>query len=359
MLKNFWYGCEFSSQVSSSPKQIEMLGQKFILFRDKANKVVALQDQCPHRGAALSLGWLEDGCIRCPYHGWKFGSDGKCVDIPANGNDEMISHHAKVRAYDVEEKYGFVWLFYGELKGDERPPIPPLAEAEAGSTWHCSELSFPVDTHYTRVLENSIDVAHLPIVHSTSFGAGLGDSMVVPDYDVVIEELSGSANILYKSYKKPKGLFGLFFNNKGVEVRTKLTFYMPNITKVESGTDKISIINYAIHLPVNDNVTISKRLLFRNFLPFRFLDKTFLKYYTKVYQEDSLVSESQRPRLVPERLSAEIHTPSDRLQIAYRKMRNRYLCEGDPMAIDASTSNHVASDTSDSIETREKNKALV
>lgn len=359
MLKNFWYACEFSSLISASPKQIEMLNQKFVVFRDQANKVVVLQDQCPHRGAALSLGWLEDGCIRCPYHGWKFDEQGKCVNIPANGDHEFIPRQAKVKAYDVEEKYGFVWLFYGDLEGEKRPPIPPLKEAEEGSSWHCSELSFQVNTHYTRVLENSIDVAHLPIVHSSSFGAGLSDSQVVPDYDVVVDELSGSANVLYKSYKKPKGLFGLFFGNEGVEVRTKLTFYMPNITKVESGTDKISIINYAIHLPVNDSMTISKRLLFRNFLPFRFLDRTFLKYYTKVYQEDSLVSESQYPRLVPERLSEEIHTPSDRLQLAYRKLRNHYLAKSNLIAIDTLVSNHIASDAANSMETSKENKALV
>lgn len=84
MLKNFWYACEFSTAVTNQPKQIRMLNQRFVLYRNSQGQVVALKDQCSHRGAALSLGWVEDGCIRCPYHGWKFQADGRCIDIPAN-----------------------------------------------------------------------------------------------------------------------------------------------------------------------------------------------------------------------------------------------------------------------------------
>jgi len=94
---------------------------------------------------------------------------------------------------------------------------------------------------------------------------------------------------------------------------------LPNITKVDSSS-QIKIVNYAVHFPVDDNTTISKRILFRSFFPYSCLDSIFLKYYTKIYAEDSLVSESQYPRVVPANLSAEVHTASDALQLAYRKL---------------------------------------
>ena len=327
MLKNFWYACEHSQAVTSQPKQVVMLNHQFVLYRNSRGRVVALKDQCPHRGAALSLGWLENDCLRCPYHGWKFQADGKCVDIPANGQGAPMPKRSLLETYDVQEKYGFVWLFLGDLPEAERPPIPPLPEFD-DPTLHKSYLDFQVNTHYTRVLENSIDISHLPIVHANSFGAGFKDNPTVDKYAVVHQDWGITAAMSYKNYTRPKGLFDLFFKQKSSDLESRFTFYLPNITKVESSSDDIRIINYAIHFPVDENTTISKRLLFRSFARFDWLDDRFMKYYAKVYAEDSRVSESQYPRMIPDDLSDEVHIPSDALQIAYRKMRQEYLAMG-------------------------------
>ena len=327
MLKNFWYACEHSQAVTQEPKQVVMLNQRFVLYRKAQGQVVALQDQCPHRGAALSLGWREGDCLRCPYHGWKFQADGQCVDIPANAAEAPVPKRSRVAAYPVQEKYGFVWLFYGDLPAAERPPIPPLPEFE-DPTLHRSYLDFQVNTHYTRVLENSIDISHLPIVHANTFGAGFKENPKVEDYEVVREDWGVTAVSTYRNYTKPKGLFNFFFKQKTSDLSSRFTFYLPNITKVESGSDNIRIINYAIHLPVDENTTISKRILFRNFARFNWLDAKFMKYYNKIYAEDSRVSESQYPRMIPDNLADEVHIASDALQIAYRKLRQKYLNQG-------------------------------
>ena len=327
MLKNFWYACEFSAAVTNQPKQIVMLNQRFVLYRNPQGQVVVLKDQCPHRGAALSLGWVEDSSIRCPYHGWKFQADGQCVNIPANAPETSIPKKARVETYPVQEKYGFVWLFVGNLPEAERPPIPPLPEFD-DPTWHRCFLDFKVNTHYTRVLENSIDISHLPIVHANSFGAGFRQDQPLKDYEVQEEPWGISAKTMYKNYTKPKGLFRHFFRQKATDVNTQFTFYLPNITKVATGSGRIRIINYAIHFPVDDNTTISKRILFRSFLPYSWMDSRFLKYYDKIYAEDSRVSESQYPKIVPDSFSAEVHVASDALQIAYRKLRQEYLAMG-------------------------------
>ncbi|MBD2726599.1 aromatic ring-hydroxylating dioxygenase subunit alpha [Nostoc sp. FACHB-892] len=327
MLKNFWYACQHSTAVTNQPKQIVMLNQRFVLYRNTKGQVIALQDQCPHRGAALSLGWIDDGCIRCPYHGWKYQADGRCVEIPANAPGTPIPPKARIESYPVQEKYGFIWIFYGDLPEAERPPIPPLPEFE-DSIWYRCYLDFQVNTHYTRVLENSIDISHLPIVHANSFGAGFRQNQRVEDYEVQEEPWGISAKIKYKDYTKPKGFFSHFFPSKGTEVETKFTFYFPNITKVATSSGRIKIINYAIHFPVDNNTTISKRILFRSFLPYSWMDNRFLKYYTKIYAEDSRVSESQYPRVVPPNLSTEVHVASDALQISYRKLYQKYIAMG-------------------------------
>lgn len=327
MLKNFWYACESSSDITNKPKQLLMLNQKFVLYRNSQGQVVALKDQCSHRGAAISLGWLEGDSIRCPYHGWKFQADGRCIEIPANAPETPIPKKSCIDNYPVQEKYGFVWLFYGDLPEEKRPPIPPLAEFEYPS-WHHFFLDFRVNTHYTRVLENSLDISHLPIVHANSIGSGFGKNPRVADYEVQDEDWGFSAKINYKNHTKPKGFFSHFFRQKHSEVNSKITFYLPNITRVESGSGRIKIINYAIHVPVDENTTISKRILLRSFFRFSWADTLFINYYNKIYTEDKVVSESQYPRVVPISLKDEIHVASDALQLAYRKLQQKYLAMG-------------------------------
>ena len=327
MLKNFWYACEFSVAVTSQPKQIVMLNQRFVLYRDSHGQVVALKDQCPHRGAALSLGWLEDSCIRCPYHGWKFQADGKCIDIPANAPETPIPKKARVETYPVQEKYGFVWLFYGDLPEEERHPIPPLPEF-GDPTFHPIFLEVKFNTHYTRVIENALDPAHMATVHAKSFGAGFTQDPTVANYEVQDENWGISAKIKYANFTKPKGIFKLFFRPSSTELNAKTTFYLPNITIVESNFVRGKMVNYAIHLPIDENKTISKRIQFRNVFKQPWADSFFVKFHYKVCEEDRVVSESQYPAVIPDSLSAEVHSPSDALPLAYRKLRQKYLAMG-------------------------------
>ncbi|MBW4555152.1 MAG: aromatic ring-hydroxylating dioxygenase subunit alpha [Trichormus sp. ATA11-4-KO1] len=328
MLKNFWYACEFSSAVTNQPKRIVMLNQKFVLYRNSQGQVVALKDQCSHRGAALSMGWIEDNCIRCPYHGWKFQADGKCLEIPSNEIDMPIPKRANINSYPVQEKYGFIWLFYGELPTQKCPPIPPLPEYE-DPNMHPIYVEYEMKSHYTRVIENALDPAHLYAVHANSFGAGFAQDPRVEDYVVENEDWGISTKIIYKNYTKPKnGIFKSFFRPKKTQLNAKICFYPPNITKFESDFGRGKIINYAIHIPVDDHTTISKRIQLRNFFTYSWADNLFVKFHHKVGLEDKVVTESQYPKLIPDTLSTEVHVPADALTLAYRQLRQKYLAMG-------------------------------
>ncbi|WP_341526713.1 aromatic ring-hydroxylating dioxygenase subunit alpha [Nostoc sp. UHCC 0302] len=328
MLKNFWYACEFSFAISNQPKQIVMLNQRFVLYRNSQGQVIALKDQCSHRGAALSMGWVEKDCLRCPYHGWKFQADGQCIEIPSNAPGIPISKRANVNSYPVQEKYGFIWVFYGNLPAEERPPIPPLPEYQ-DPTMHPIYLEYKMQANYTRVIENALDPAHLFAVHANSFGAGFAQDPRVEDYVIQDENWGMSAKITYKNYTKPKnGVFKSFFRPARTQLNAKTSFYLPNITKIESDFGRGKMINYAVHIPVNDNTTISKRIQFRNFFTHSWADSLFVKFHHKVGLEDRLVTESQYPKLIPDTLSTEVHVPADALTLAYRKLRQKYLAMG-------------------------------
>jgi phenylpropionate dioxygenase-like ring-hydroxylating dioxygenase large terminal subunit len=327
MLKNFWYACEFSSAVTNKPKQIVMLKQRFVLYRNSQGQVVALKDQCPHRGAALSLGWVEDDSIRCPYHGWKFQADGRCIDIPANAPEVPIPKKACVETYPMQEKYGFVWLFYGDLPEEERPPIPPLPEFEDPNLHHLF-YEFRVNAHYTRTLENALDFAHISIVHANSFGKGFDREQKIEKYEVNVEDWGVNAIVNFKQYTRPKGFLKFFHRPGTTEVKSKISFYLPNINKMEGYFVGGKLVNFGIHVPIDDNTTLVKRIQFRSFFTYPWADLLFQRSNVKINQEDRVVAESEYPKAIPNDLSDEVHVSCDGVSLAYRKLRQKYLAMG-------------------------------
>lgn len=126
MLKNFWYACEFSERITHQPLRMTTLGQRLVFYRKHDGSVVCLSDLCVRRGGALSGGHLDGDCIVCPYHGWRYRSDGACDRIPANQPGVAVPRKARVGAYPTQERYGLVWTFLGDLPEAERPPLPLL-----------------------------------------------------------------------------------------------------------------------------------------------------------------------------------------------------------------------------------------
>ncbi len=327
MLKNFWYACEFSSAVASKPKQVLMLNQRFVLYRNSQGQVVALKDQCPHRGVAFSLGKVEVDCIVCPYHAWKFQADGTCIDIPANQPGMPIPKEARVDSYPVQEKYGFIWIFYGDLPEEERPPIPPLPEFE-DSTLHKIFFEYQLNAHYTRTIENDMDMSHVSITHARSFGNGFEPEQKMEDYDLSLEDWGGHVSVNIKNYTKAKDIFRYVFRPLRSNVKVTLGFYMPNITRLVVDFGRGKIINFTVHVPVDNDTTITKRIQFRSLLTFPWVDAIFQRAAFQVVMEDKRVVESEYPKAIPDKLSNEVHVPCDTLSLAYRKLRLKRLAMG-------------------------------
>lgn len=326
MLKNFWYACEFSSDVTSKPKQVKICDMRFVLYRNSQEQIVALKDQCPHRGAALSLGWVEDGCIHCPYHGWKFQADGRCIEIPANSLETPISKKARVDSYLVQERYGFVWLFYGDLPAEERHPLPTLPEylfAKLHPVYYdCTE-----NANYARVMEANLDFAHVIAVHKQSFGQRVPLDKTI-EYRVEENDWSGVATVNYDSLGKSKSWLNFLLGGRP-QMTSRLSFFLPNFTlsEISIGRDNGFELKFVIliaHLPLNDNTTLIKRVLYRNFLTFPWLDSFFRKLDYKLAEEDALVVSTLHAQPMP-RISEEIHVAADALSLTYRKLWQKYV----------------------------------
>src|SRR5262245_33703058 len=125
--RNHWYAAAWTAEVGNRPFARRILNLPIVLFRMPDGSIGALEDQCPHRLAPLSLGECADGGLRCGYHGMVFGKDGKCLQIPAQ---DVIPTTAQARAFPVVERYGLVWLWAGSAPADEAllPLVPAFGE---------------------------------------------------------------------------------------------------------------------------------------------------------------------------------------------------------------------------------------
>lgn len=324
MLKNFWYAVEFSSAVSENPVQVTVMSEQYVLYRDNTGKAIALKDRCAHRGASLSQGWVEEKCIRCPYHGWSFDDSGTCTFIPADQPGTQIPKRARVESLPVQERYSFIWIFIGDLPAAERPPLPELPEFDAPG-WRIVSGEYTWNAHYTRVVESGLDSAHAPFVHAAFF-SNRDDAEVTP-YEVETADYSVSALTVSKPPKRV-GLLKFIVKRDRPFSSAKLTGHLPNINHIELDFNfrGFQYIYFASNIPVDENTTLTKWIGLRNFLPQAWADWNSVKNTVETYEEDKAIIESQLPRVVP--LTGELLIKSDILQLSYRKLMRKYLDMG-------------------------------
>lgn len=168
LAKNYWYPVMETREVRGKPVGARRLGLDLVLWRTTGGDVVAQTDRCPHLGAALSSGAVEEDCIACPFHGMRFHRDGRCTHVPSMGAGARIPDALRARTFATREQHGFVWLWWGEAAPDDR--LPFFTELATGWSWHTQIVEWPAN--YTRAIENQLDVAHLAFVHRTTIGMG-------------------------------------------------------------------------------------------------------------------------------------------------------------------------------------------
>ncbi|MDH6055263.1 aromatic ring-hydroxylating dioxygenase subunit alpha [Umezakia ovalisporum] len=325
MLKNFWYACEFSAEITNKPKQVLIFNQRFVLYRNFQGQIIALNDQCPHRGAAFSLGWIEKDCLRCPYHGWKFQADGQCIEIPSNAPGTPIPKKARVDNYPIQEKYGFVWLFYGDLPEAQRPPLPTFPEDMVSTMRPVYDHSID-NANYARLMEANLDFTHVIAVHKKSFGQRIPINKTIK-YQVEKYDWGAVAKVNYESLGNAKNFLNFLLGGRP-ELKTKLTLYLPNVTLAEISVGRGSRfdIKFGIlvaHLPIDENKTRVKRVLYRNVLPLPWLDGFFRNIDHKLAQEDTVVVSTLTSQSIP-KISDELHVAADALDITFRQFLQKH-----------------------------------
>ena len=165
-LRNSWYVGAWSRELADKPVAITMLEEPVVLFRKADGAVAALEDRCPHRHLPLSMGLTEGNAIRCGYHGMLIDGAGRCIEVPSQ---KLIPPAARIKAYPVAERYGWVWVWMGDADLADPALIPDFglltspAHAAVGKTNH-------VRANYQLVTDNLMDLSHVGFVHTTTIG---------------------------------------------------------------------------------------------------------------------------------------------------------------------------------------------
>ncbi|MGL4608022.1 MAG: Rieske 2Fe-2S domain-containing protein [Eubacteriaceae bacterium] len=170
MIKNQWYIILESKDIKTKPVGVTRCGEKLVLWRDTQEKVNCIHHQCCHRGAGLALGKVMGDHLQCPFHGFEYDGTGKVTNIPAIGYDQEVPEWYGVKHYTVREEHDFVWLWWGDedKMTSEIPFFDDLGHPDF--SYRSFKDHWPV--HYSRAIENQLDVVHLPFVHHNTIGKG-------------------------------------------------------------------------------------------------------------------------------------------------------------------------------------------
>ena len=156
-----WYVAADASKLGRRPVKLRRFGLELVLWRNDARQPSCLRAACPHRGADLSAGKVRDGCLECPYHGFRFDSGGTCRLAPCEGATGRIPPRLRAETIPVREEHGLVWLWWGSDEPTGDPPWfpalgPDSSVVTVADTYPC---------HFTRYMENGLDVHHFAFVH--------------------------------------------------------------------------------------------------------------------------------------------------------------------------------------------------
>jgi phenylpropionate dioxygenase-like ring-hydroxylating dioxygenase large terminal subunit len=304
VLLNEWHVVAYAPDLEEGkPMAVRLLEEDIVLWRANG-KLHAWRDLCLHRGTRLSLGKVSDCTLICPYHGWTYNEEGQCIHFPAHP-DQKPPARARVDVYQVQEKYGWIWVCPGRAAHDI-PAFPQWDDASFRKV-HCGP--YTMQASGPRAVENFLDVTHFPFVHTGLLGdpaypdvndyqaETTADGVIARDISVWQPDPDGTgqgARVTY-TYRVLRPLTAYF-------IKTSHGPHFAMFFTITPVAERASIIWMYVAMDYSD-----------------LSDYAIQKFQDDIIKQDIPIVESQRPELLPLDLQAELHLRSDRTAIAYRK----------------------------------------
>ncbi len=324
VMKRTWQPVALSSDLAIGGLLSYRLFDVDLIIARFATSILAAEDVCPHKGARLSRGRICEGELQCPYHGWRFGVDGDCVNIPSLLDPPLnrlkLSH---LKNYPVRERYGMVWV---QMEPDESVALPDVPEFE-DETW--TYLVGPptlFKAGFRREIENYLDMSHFAFAHSTTLGKAA--SPLIPEMKIMTYDDGFEMEALFPALKTPHEQPGKL---QSAHLRHQRC-YLPNFTTIrqtfEDGDERV-----LVHIPSPNTRTectcfwaLAVSPGFKGPAP-----EDQLEFAIQVLDEDRTICESQVPAEVPINPSPGgwglLVAPGDTLANIFQRCLRKYLID--------------------------------
>ena len=320
VLWNDWHPVAASAELrAGSVQAARLLEEEIVVWRGADGAVHAWDDRCPHRGARLSLGRVSGDRLVCGYHGWQFDSSGACRLQPAHPQDTP-PRAACARTFHARVAYGLVWVCLGE----PALALPPFPEQQGGI--RCVLCGpYPVHACGPRIIENFLDMAHFPFIHTGI----LGDPQFteVPDYQVDAYDdglgVQGMEGVIATGCRAYQPLANLMASDGAMveytyRVVRPLTAILTKLPQQQGGL--IEAISLFVQ-PLDEEHCQAWIVLAMNDQTSS--DDALRAFQDRIFLQDLEILESQRPKKVPLEPGVEVPQRADRLAAAYRRMLKR------------------------------------
>ena len=245
LLRRYWLPVSVAKELTdeNAAKFVRILGEDLVLFRDKSGRVGLLGDRCSHRGASLSYGRVEERGIACPYHGWLYDAEGNVLETPAEPPESKFRLTVKQKAYPVQKFIGLYWTYMGPKPA----PLIPKYDVWVRKDGRRRIVVQPqLDCNWFQAMENSIDPAHLQVLHQETAYRGITPPNTTRGFTDDIEK--------FEFYEFPFGIMKKRTYKAGKVDEHPLLF--PNILRQANATQ--------IRVPIDDTHT---RIFFVRFDP--------------------------------------------------------------------------------------------
>ena len=187
---------------------VRIMNEDYTLFRGTSGRVQVVAQRCPHRGALLHLGWVENDDLRCVYHGWKYDGTGQCIEAPAE--KEGFARNVRIPVFPTGEAFGLIYAYFGDGEPPEFPPYPESHGEGIIEAWPPAR----VPCNYLQSFENSMDEVHVAFTHAP----GGSHASLARDLPIITAE------------ETPWGM--LRFGTRADGMTRHTLHYAPNIVRV-------------------------------------------------------------------------------------------------------------------------------
>jgi phenylpropionate dioxygenase-like ring-hydroxylating dioxygenase large terminal subunit len=284
-----WYILAMSAELGARPIARTLFGMPLVLFRDGEGKPGALLDRCAHRNVPLSPGSVENGCLQCPYHGWRYDAEGVCRFVPSlAGPSEGKAR--RVPAFAAREEDGFVWVYATPNEKPVNDPHRFALTSERGYTTVRRMVEAKGTMHAT--LENALDVPHTAFLHRGLFRSESRGITITAQVHRTADRVEAE----YLGEPRPPGIVARILSPSGGMVTHFDRFILPSIAQVEYriGTENHFLVD-SVMTPVSDFVTrVFAVVSFRvRLLPGWLLKPFLMPLALRVFRQDARILEMQ------------------------------------------------------------------